>query len=88
MASILEVMKTNGKSQIIKKFFAEPLKGVEEVLDSQLERAKDAGHRVKKIILTGGFGQSPSLKSHLENYLNKKLYPIGGRPKLIVPSSP
>ncbi|KAH7083967.1 hypothetical protein FB567DRAFT_581428 [Paraphoma chrysanthemicola] len=74
--------------QTIKKFFAAPLRGVEEVLDSQLERAKNAGCRVEKIILTGGFGQSPSLKSHLENYLAKKLYAIGDRPKLIVPRSP
>ncbi|KAH7067280.1 hypothetical protein BKA63DRAFT_521873 [Paraphoma chrysanthemicola] len=74
--------------QTIKKFFAAPLKGVEEVLDSQLERAQNAGCRVEKIILTGGFGQSPSLKSHLENYLAKKLYAIGDRPKLIVPRSP
>lgn len=51
--------------------FKDSLDGVTEVLKEQLEAAKHAKCCVQKVILTGGFGQSPSLRSHLRKELIK-----------------
>jgi actin-related protein len=61
---------------------------VNEVLENQLELAENEGFRVQKIILTGGFGQSPSLQSHLRKYLRERMNINGWEIDLIVPKNP
>ncbi|PVI00853.1 hypothetical protein DM02DRAFT_671732 [Periconia macrospinosa] len=50
--------------------FQDSLDGVTEVVDKQLASAEKANCCVQKVILTGGFGQSPSLRSHLKKHLS------------------
>ncbi|KAF2993988.1 hypothetical protein E8E13_001711 [Curvularia kusanoi] len=61
------------ENKTLRKFFKEPLEKTKALLQNQLEQAEEANKRVKKVILTGGFGQSPSLQSHLGSYLQKRL---------------
>lgn len=72
----------------MRKFFEESLLGVREVLESQLELAESGEHRVQKVILTGGFGQSPSLQSYLRMYLEGRRNIKDRKIDLIVPTSP
>ncbi|KIM96889.1 hypothetical protein OIDMADRAFT_131241 [Oidiodendron maius Zn] len=52
--------------------FKSCLRGVTELMLSQLNDAKTKGVNVKTVILTGGFGNSPSLKNHLSKVLQKQ----------------
>ncbi|KAF2707547.1 Hsp70 family protein-like protein [Pleomassaria siparia CBS 279.74] len=76
------------KHKTVRELFEDSLQGVERVLQSQLELAESQGHRVQKVILTGGFGQSPSLQSHLRTYLKKRRNINGWEMDLIVPRNP
>jgi actin-related protein len=70
-----------------RKFFEESLAGVKDVLQNQLELAESRNHRVQKVILTGGFGQSPSLQSYLRTYLRARAAD-DRETELVVPTSP
>jgi actin-related protein len=72
----------------MKRFFQPSLNCAKEVLENQLELAESNRRQVDMVILTGGFGQSPSLQSHLRTYLAE--LPNSHRKKidLIVPPSP
>jgi actin-related protein len=59
-----------------------------EVLENQLELAENKNRRVEKVILTGGFGQSPSLQSHLRTYLAKRSESKKRKIALVVPRNP
>ncbi|KAF2181387.1 Hsp70 family protein-like protein [Zopfia rhizophila CBS 207.26] len=76
------------KRKTMREFFEESLEGVKDVLENQLELAESEGHRVQKVILTGGFGQSPSLQSHLRAYLKGRMNINGWEMDLIVPKNP
>jgi actin-related protein len=60
--------------------------GVCEVLENQLQLAEREKLVVKKIILTGGFGQSPTLQSYLRTYLKERTNLDGLRMHLVVPN--
>jgi actin-related protein len=72
----------------MKNFFQESLAGTKQVLENQLELAENKNERVEKVILTGGFGQSPSLQSYLRAYLKGRTDSKGHNIDLIVPRSP
>lgn len=69
----------------MKSFFEDSWEGVKKVLVNQLELAESRGHCVQKIVLTGGFGQSPSLKSYLKKYLQERRNIENEHIELIVP---
>jgi actin-related protein len=70
------------------RLFEPSLLGVKEVLESQLEIAESKQHQVEKVILTGGFGQSPSLQSYLKTYLRERRNIKDWEIDLIVPENP
>lgn len=70
------------------KLFLPSLKAVRRVTQNQLKLAKEAHRHVEKIVLTGGFGQSPSLKSYLEVFLQDRAKISGLETHLIVPRNP
>lgn len=72
----------------IRGLFEPSLEGVKDVLENQLELAESQGFGVQKVILTGGFGQSPSLRSYLETYLSKRMNINGWKMDLVVPRNP
>ncbi|KAF1849715.1 uncharacterized protein K460DRAFT_360566 [Cucurbitaria berberidis CBS 394.84] len=76
------------KHSTVRRLFKDSLEGVTDVLDNQLELAESLGHRVSKVIVTGGFGQSPSLQSHLKPYLEGRMMVTNRRMDLIVPNNP
>lgn len=59
-----------------------------EVLESQLDLAEYKDRIVEKVILTGGFGQSPSLQGYLREYLAERAKLKGRRIDLVVPKNP
>jgi molecular chaperone DnaK (HSP70) len=52
--------------------FRDCLRGVEELMLKQLNAAKMKNVNVQTVILTGGFGESPSLRNHLKKMLRKE----------------
>jgi actin-related protein len=72
----------------MRKFFQPSLDCAKDVLKNQLELAENKNRRVEKVIVTGGFGQSPSLQSHLRTYLAKRSDSKRKKIDLIVPRSP
>jgi actin-related protein len=72
----------------MKKIFRPSLEGARQVLENQLDLAEDQDRLVQKVILTGGFGQSPSLQNHLRAYLAKRASQKGRSPALIIPKNP
>jgi actin-related protein len=70
------------------KFYEASLLGTKGVLESQLELAEIGKHRVQKVILTGGFSQSPSLQNYLRTYLEGRRNIKGWDIDLIVPRNP
>jgi hypothetical protein len=72
----------------MKELFEDSIVGVKSVLENQLALADTQGKRVQKCILTGGFGQSPSLQSHLRVYLAGRPNVAGLEIELLVPSNP
>jgi actin-related protein len=72
----------------MKGFFENSLAGVKVVLENQLELAESQQHRVQKVILTGGFGQSPSLRSYLRKYLQERRNIKDWEIDLVVPRNP
>lgn len=72
----------------MKNIFLPSLDCAEKVLENQLELAENKHRRVEKVILTGGFGQSPSLQSHLRTYLAKRSESKKTKIALIVPTNP
>jgi molecular chaperone DnaK (HSP70) len=48
------------------------LRGVSDLMLQQLKAAKAKGVSVERVILTGGFGDSPSLRNHLKKILRKE----------------
>jgi hypothetical protein len=70
-------------------FFEPSLAGVNAMLDRQLELAESKQlRRVQIVILTGGFGQSPSLRSYIQAYLNGCKNIKDWEIDLVVPQSP
>ncbi|KAF2497790.1 hypothetical protein BU16DRAFT_559522 [Lophium mytilinum] len=51
--------------------FRRSLEGTVEVMHDQLEQARNVGLTVRKIIMTGGFGQSPALQKRLQEELRR-----------------
>jgi len=72
----------------MKHIFLPSLACAEKVLENQLELAENKDRRVEKVILTGGFGQSPSLQSHLRTYLAERSESKKTKTALIVPRNP
>lgn len=72
----------------MKKFFEDSLLGSIGVLESQLDLAGSQGCQVEKVILTGGFGQSPSLQSSIREYLKSRKNIRDWEIELIVPMNP
>ncbi|KAH7378746.1 hypothetical protein BKA66DRAFT_610262 [Pyrenochaeta sp. MPI-SDFR-AT-0127] len=72
----------------VRKIFRKSLDGVKDVLENQLALAESGRHCVQKVILTGGFGQSPSLQSCLKKYLETRLNSDGREMELIIPRNP
>jgi len=72
----------------MREFFESSLVGVKSVLENQLELASSQGKHVQKVILTGGFGQSPALQSCLRNYLEDRQNIDNREVDLIVPEKP
>jgi molecular chaperone DnaK (HSP70) len=52
--------------------FKDCLRGVSDLMLKQLNAAKAKGYSVERVILTGGFGDSPSLRNHLKKILRKE----------------
>lgn len=52
--------------------FKDCLRGISDLMLKQLNAAKDKGVNVQTVILTGGFGESPSLRNHLKKVLRKE----------------
>ncbi|KIM98784.1 hypothetical protein OIDMADRAFT_181289 [Oidiodendron maius Zn] len=52
--------------------FKDCLRGVSALMLKQLNAAKANGVSVERVILTGGFGDSPSLRNHLKKALRKE----------------
>ncbi|KAM0169736.1 hypothetical protein ACHAPF_009685 [Botrytis cinerea] len=72
----------------LKKIFDPLLERVSVLMKTQLDGAKEKGLTVKKVILIGGFGESPSLRTYLKrqlaairNYHNDEI-------KLVFPLAP
>ncbi|KAL1794641.1 hypothetical protein ACET3X_006457 [Alternaria dauci] len=76
------------KRKTMKRFFQPSLVAAKEVLENQLELAENKNRWVEKVILTGGFGQSPSLQSYLRNYLAERSESRGRDIDLVVPRNP
>ncbi|KAF2647604.1 hypothetical protein K491DRAFT_614350 [Lophiostoma macrostomum CBS 122681] len=56
----------------LNNIYAKPLNGAKEALKDQLEKASAERRSVNSVILTGGFGQSPALRSYLSQYLSEQ----------------
>ncbi|KAG4032827.1 hypothetical protein MFRU_006g02900 [Monilinia fructicola] len=54
------------------EIFGPLLKRISALLENQINQAVAKGLVVKKVFLVGGFGASPSLRSHLEQWLQRK----------------
>jgi hypothetical protein len=51
--------------------FDESLRTIERLMLEQIENARVSSIRVDKVVLVGGFGDSPALKAYLEASLNR-----------------
>ncbi|KIX02790.1 uncharacterized protein Z518_08732 [Rhinocladiella mackenziei CBS 650.93] len=81
----------------MKEVFKPCLRGVVKLMRKQLQQAKEArdeargagarGFNVQKVILIGGFGESPSLQNHLRDVLSKERNLLGQPIELIRPHS-
>ncbi|PMD30615.1 hypothetical protein L207DRAFT_549324 [Hyaloscypha variabilis F] len=65
--------------------FQESLDKTADLLIAQLEMVKAKGSAVQKVILIGGFGQSPSLQAHLRNVLATEKNFLGQEISLLIP---
>ena len=74
-------------SKTMRRFFEPSLLGAKQVLENQLDLAENKNRRVERVILTGGFGQSPSLRSYLKAYLAERADLKGGSIDLIAPQN-
>jgi actin-related protein len=72
----------------MREFFEDSLTQSKDVLEGQLALAASQMKRVQKVILTGGFGQSPSLQSYLKTYLDQARNIDGREIEFIVPDNP
>jgi hypothetical protein len=61
----------------VKRMFKPLLQDVARLVRKQLQQAKEARHNVQKVILIGGFGESPSLRGHLQNVLQRERNILG-----------
>ncbi|KAH8685484.1 hypothetical protein BGZ60DRAFT_365995 [Tricladium varicosporioides] len=68
--------------------FEMSLKGAADLLTEQLELAKAKEHPVQKVILIGGFGQSPSLRAHLRAVLASERNSLDQEIKFLTPHVP
>lgn len=62
------------------------ISGVADLMKDQLNQAKRSGVNVQTVILVGGFGESPSLKNHLERVLRKERNLVNQSIELIRPN--
>ncbi|KAF3049353.1 hypothetical protein E8E11_004565 [Didymella keratinophila] len=76
------------RQSTVKQFFGPSMEKAKEVLEGQLDLAEYKNQIVEKVILTGGFGQSPSLQSYLREYLVERERIKGRHIDLIVPKNP
>ncbi|ORY16547.1 Hsp70 family protein-like protein [Clohesyomyces aquaticus] len=76
------------RKEMVDVFHDPSLKGTKRMLKAQLELAKDRAYSVSKVILTGGFGQSPSLQSYLHSCVRKERNFEEGEITLLTASSP
>ena len=72
----------------MRRFFEPSLLGAKQVLENQLDLAENKHRRVDRVILTGGFGQSPSLRSYLRTYLAERTNLRRASIDLIAPQNP
>lgn len=80
------------KYKEMKDVYKNCLRGVAKLMREQLQQAKEArdedrgdqGYNVQKVILIGGFGDSPSLQSHLQNVLSEERNLLGQRIELLL----
>ncbi|CAI6338266.1 unnamed protein product [Periconia digitata] len=70
------------------KIFLDSLRGTRDILNNQLELAEGPERKVQKVILTGGFGQSPALRNYLRGKLEKYNRRKQATIELLYPKSP
>ncbi|KAF2808780.1 uncharacterized protein BDZ99DRAFT_39748 [Mytilinidion resinicola] len=63
--------------------FLHSLDGAAEVMHDQLEQARHAGLYMRKVILTGGFSQSPALRTRLQKELRRRKMDFGESIELV-----
>lgn len=51
------------------EIFKDSLRGIKNLMRTQFQAAEEKGLSVSRVFLIGGFGESPSLKSHLHKFL-------------------
>ncbi|TVY83758.1 hypothetical protein LSUE1_G004561 [Lachnellula suecica] len=72
----------NCGSMDIAQIFTPHLTAIARLMLSQLQSAKDAGHRVQKVVLIGGFSGSASLRQYLEGRLKELSVDFGHQVRL------
>ena len=65
--------------------FEPSLKGTEDLLERQLDQAVEKRITVSKVIVVGGFGESPSLQNRLTNLVGSKTNLAGGEIDILWP---
>lgn len=65
------------KKEEIRALFEPSLKGVTDLVERQLQLANAKGLTVSKLIVVGGFGESPSLRGRIEEVIASKRNIIG-----------
>ncbi|KEF55827.1 uncharacterized protein A1O9_08578 [Exophiala aquamarina CBS 119918] len=70
-------VKIQWSREEILALFEPSLKGVADLLENQLELASVKGLTVSKLIVVGGFGESPSLRGRIEEVIGGKRNLIG-----------
>jgi hypothetical protein len=59
----------NRNSNDMEKIFRPSLMTVERLMKEQLNHSLESGTEIDKVVLVGGFGDSPALREHIENSL-------------------
>ncbi|KAH8900614.1 hypothetical protein GQ53DRAFT_633221 [Thozetella sp. PMI_491] len=71
----------------IVEIFMQCLEGIAGIMFDQIAAAKKGGNQVKKVILIGGFGASPSLRKYLDRCLRKYCAETGSQIILLCPEN-
>ncbi|KAF2734482.1 hypothetical protein EJ04DRAFT_602989 [Polyplosphaeria fusca] len=75
------------KTEIVEDIFRKSLRGTMKVLKNQLDMAGVQERPVKKVILTGGFGQSPALQNYLRSFIGRQRNCLNENIDFLVPNS-